>query len=245
MKDNFAERTEIILKKQGIEKLGQASVLVAGIGGVGGQVVEALARAGVGELTLIDCDQVSASNANRQIVALNSTLGKDKVDIMAKRVLDINPDCKVHTQSILIDKDNVEEILLEKNYDCVVDAIDSLTCKVMLLECCYRNNLKVFSSMGAGNKVDATQIKVGDLFDTKACHLARQIRKKIKKLGVGKGITTVYSLEKPLPHGPMSDVSKGRSRVINGTLSYMPAIFGLMLAGEAILYLSQFKREDL
>lgn len=224
------ERSHILIGDQGIERLQSSHVLIAGIGGVGSYVAEALARLGVGKLTLIDHDVVSPSNSNRQLVALTSTLGQLKTQVMADRIHDITPDCEVHIISEFLTPDSIPN-LLTTHFDCVVDAIDSMSSKTALIETAWRNKITLFSSMGAGGKLDPTQIKTADLMDTSICKLAKQLRSHLRKRGVGRGIQTVYSTELSLPPLPPEEVERGRARAVNGTVSYMPSLFGLTLAG--------------
>jgi tRNA A37 threonylcarbamoyladenosine dehydratase len=227
------ERTHILLGDEGIERLQNSHVFIAGMGGVGSFTAEALARMGVGKMTLIDHDVVSASNMNRQLVALKSTVGVLKADVMAARIKDINPDCELTLITEFLTPDSIPE-LLAQGFDAVIDAIDSLSSKSALLETAWRNDMTVFASMGAGGKLDPTQVRTGDLMDTTMCKLAKQLRAQLRKRGIGRGIQTVYSLESPLPPLPPEPVSRGRARAVNGTVSYMPSIFGLTLAGMVI-----------
>lgn len=230
------ERTRILLGDTGIERLQNSHVFIAGVGGVGSFTAEALARMGVGQLTLVDHDIVAASNTNRQLIALASTLGKLKVEVMAERIAEINPLCKVHLLTDFLTPTTMPEVLTQ-GFDVIVDAIDSMSSKTALLETAWRNQIPVFSSMGAGGKLDPTQVRTGDLMNTSICKLAKQLRSHLRKRGVGKGIQTVYSLEPPLPPLPPEPVSHGRARAVNGTVSYMPSIFGLTLAGLVVNYL--------
>lgn len=229
----YFERTHILIGDEGIAKLQNSHVLLAGLGGVGSYTAEALARMGVGKMTLVDHDVVSASNLNRQLVALRSTVDQSKADIMAARIKDINPDCELTLIKEFMTPDNIPETLAT-NYDVVVDAIDSMSSKVALLETAWNNNMMVFASMGAGAKLDPTQIRTGDLMDTSICKLAKQLRSQLRKRGIKRGIQTVYSLEPPLPALPPQPVSRGRARAVNGTVSFMPSLFGLTLAGLVI-----------
>ncbi len=231
------ERTRILLGDTGIERLQNSHVFIAGVGGVGSFTAEALARMGVGKLTLVDHDVVAASNTNRQLIALASTLGKLKVDVMAERIAEINPLCEVHLVTDFLTPTTMPEVLTQ-GFDVIVDAIDSLSSKTALLETAWRNQIPVFSSMGAGGKLDPTQVRTADLMDTSICKLAKQIRAQLRKRGIGKGIQTVYSLEPPLPPLPPEPVSHGRPRAVNGTVSYMPSIFGLTLAGLVVNHLA-------
>lgn len=227
------ERTHILIGDEGIEKLQNSHIFLAGIGGVGSYTAEALARMGVGKMTLVDHDVVSGSNMNRQLVALRSTVDVLKADVIADRIKDINPDCQVTLITDFLTPESIP-IVLSQGYDVVIDAIDSLSSKAALLETAWRNEMTVFASMGAGGKLDPTQVKTGDLMDTSICKLAKHLRGQLRKRGVGRGIQTVYSLEAPLPPLPPEPVSRGRARAVNGTVSYMPSIFGLTLAGLVI-----------
>ncbi|BBP42737.1 tRNA threonylcarbamoyladenosine dehydratase [Thiosulfativibrio zosterae] len=230
------ERSLLIFDEAGITRLQNAHVLVAGVGGVGGFVIEALARAGIGELTIIDHDQVSPSNLNRQIIALESTVGLNKVDVMKDRILLINPDCKVNTLASFITPEAMPE-LLTQSFSCVVDAIDSLNCKVALVKAACDAQVPVFSSMGAGRRTDPSKVMVSRLDNTHTCGLARNMRQRLNKHKTASKIPVVFSTELPLPPGPMEDIEGARGRVVNGTASYMPGIFGLMLGGLVINYL--------
>ncbi len=227
------ERTHILIGDEGIARLEAAHVFIAGLGGVGSYTAEALARMGVGKMTLVDHDVVSGSNMNRQLVALQSTVGTLKADVMANRIKDINPDCQLTLITDFLTPDSIPQILAQ-GYDVIIDAIDSLSSKSALLEAAWRNDMTVFASMGAGGKLDPTQVRTADLMDTSMCKLAKQLRSQLRKRGVGRGIQTVYSLESPLPPLPPEPVSRGRARAVNGTVSYMPSIFGLTLAGLVI-----------
>ncbi|AZR82859.1 tRNA threonylcarbamoyladenosine dehydratase [Thiomicrospira sp. S5] len=227
------ERSRLVFDDEGIERLKGSHVLVAGVGGVGGFVIEALARAGVGRLTIVDHDQVSPSNLNRQIIALESTLGKNKALVMQARIQDINPECEVVTIQRFLKPDDMDE-LLQSDFDYVVDAIDSLNCKVALVATAFQKGFKVVSSMGAGRRVDPSKIQITDVSKTHTCGLARNMRQRLKKQRIHKGITVVFSTELPKDPGPMEEIEGARGRVVNGTASYMPGLFGLMLAGVVI-----------
>lgn len=227
------ERTHILLGDEGIDKLQQSHVFLAGMGGVGSFTAEALARMGVGKMTLVDHDVVSGSNLNRQLVALNSTVDTLKSEVMANRIRDINPDCELTLLTEFLTPETIPDILAQ-GFDVIIDAIDSLSSKSALLETAWRNDMTVFASMGAGGKMDPTQVRTGDLMDTSMCKLAKHLRAQLRKRGVGRGIQTVYSLESPLPPLPPEPVSRGRARAVNGTVSYMPSIFGLTLAGMVV-----------
>ena len=227
------ERTHILIGDTGIERLQSSHVFLAGMGGVGSFTAEALARMGVGKLTLVDHDVVSGSNLNRQLVALKSTVGELKAEVMAARIRDIHPDCQLTLITDFLTPETIPQIL-GNGYDVVVDAIDSLSSKSALVETAWRMQLPIFASMGAGGKLDPTLVRTGDLMDTSMCKLAKHLRSQLRKRGVGRGVQTVYSLESPLPPLPPEPVSRGRARAVNGTVSYMPSIFGLTLAGLVI-----------
>lgn len=227
------ERTHILIGDEGIDRLQNSHIFLAGLGGVGSFTAEALARMGVGKMTLVDHDVVSGSNMNRQLVALNSTVDVLKADVMANRIADINPDCDITLLTDFLTPETIPDILAQ-GFDVVIDAIDSLSSKSALLETAWKNDMTVFASMGAGGKMDPTQVRTADLMDTSMCKLAKHLRSQLRKRGVGKGIQTVYSLESPLPPLPPEPVSRGRARAVNGTVSYMPSIFGLTLAGMVI-----------
>jgi tRNA threonylcarbamoyladenosine dehydratase len=224
------ERSHILIGDDGITRLQSSHVLIAGIGGVGSYVAEALARLGVGKLTLVDHDFVSPSNINRQLIALHSTLAQQKASVMAERIHDINPDCQVTVLHEFLSPDTIPTLLTHP-FDVIVDAIDSMSSKTTLLETAWRQDIPIFSSMGAGGKLDPSQIRTDDLMNTTICKLAKQLRRHVKRRGVGKGIQTVYSVEPAIPALPPEAVERGRARAVNGTVSYMPSLFGLTLAG--------------
>jgi tRNA A37 threonylcarbamoyladenosine dehydratase len=238
--DPLFERSMLVFGETGLVSLQRSHVLIAGIGGVGGFVAEALARAGVGSITLLDHDQVSGSNKNRQLVALNSTIGLKKVDVMKERILEINPSCNVEVSYQFIRPEDMETIL-SPSYDFVVDAIDSLNCKVALVVTALQKGLPIVSSMGAGRRIDPSKIVLADISKTHGCALARNMRQRLKKQGIKKGLLTVFSTEIPNAPGPMEAIEGARGRVVNGTASYMPGIFGLMLAGKVISLLAESK----
>ena len=232
-------RTEQLLGPERLEKLAASRVAIFGLGGVGSFAVEALARAGVGHIRLVDHDVVNLSNVNRQIFALHSTVGTPKVEVAAARVRDINPNCDVDVGRAFIHYDTLPE-LLEPDVDVVVDAIDSVTCKVALLHTAHQRGIAIVSSMGAGGRLDASQSLVGDLSETQICPLAAVMRNRLKKVGITTGIRCVFTLEpaqNKLPANPLDadqHVGPGRKRRPLGTISFMPALFGLRVAEETI-----------
>ena len=247
MTDDAFSRTRILLGDEGVDCLARKHVLVAGLGGVGGHVAEALCRAGVGELTLVDHDVVSVSNLNRQLLALHSTLGQDKTTVMAERLRDINPDVKLNVINRFIHRDDAEGFVTQQGFadgeysglqfDFVVDCIDSIICKASLVAACQQHNVPVVSSMGAGNRVDVTKIKVASLNQTQNCPLAREFRFALRKMGVPLNCRVVYSTEKPkkaLPHEPIEGAQAGIARAVNGTVSYLTGVFGYMLTGMVV-----------
>lgn len=227
------ERTQILLGDEGVALLRDKHIFVAGLGGVGSYCTEALARAGIGRLTLMDHDVVATSNINRQLPALLSTVGQSKAELMRARIADINPECQVSLIATFLGRENVHE-LVPMDADYVIDCIDSMSCKVALVSYSVAQGLNVASSMGAGNKLDPTRIRVADISETIMCPLAREMRKYLRDLGIKKGVLTVYTDEKPRPPLPPQAVGRGRPRSVNGTISYMPPLFGFMLAGAVI-----------
>ena len=225
----LSERTHILVGDAGVARLAAARVLLVGLGGVGAYAAEALARAGIGHLTLADHDRVSPSNLNRQLVALASTLGRPKVAVMAERVADINPDCHLDLWERFLPAEEMPGLVA--GFDWVVDAIDSLNSKVALIAACLDAGIPIASSMGAGGRLDPTRIRAGDLMDSLGCPLARTVRQRLRRRGIERGILAVWSEEPPIPPLPPEPTGRGRPRAVNGTVSYLPALFGLTLAG--------------
>ncbi len=227
------ERMEILVGSEGVARLAACHVFLAGLGGVGSWCAEALARAGVGGLTLVDHDTVALSNINRQLPALLSTQGRAKAQVMAERIRDINPDCRLQILETFIDPDNVAA-MIPADTDFVVDCIDSLNCKVALITTAHARGLPVAASMGAGNKLDVRRVRLADISQTQVCPLAREVRHRLRRQGIAKGILCVYSDEPGRSPRPPEPTSHGRARAVNGTISYLPPLFGLMLAGAVI-----------
>uniref|UniRef100_A0A6U4PDD1 THIF-type NAD/FAD binding fold domain-containing protein n=1 Tax=Neobodo designis TaxID=312471 RepID=A0A6U4PDD1_NEODS len=230
------ERTAILLGDAGIVALQRANVLLVGVGGVGGHCAEALVRAGVGAITLCDHDVVSATNKNRQLIALDSTVGQAKVERLAARLADVNAQCHITAIDFFVTPEDMPSLLRRDAFTHVVDCIDSVECKTALLEAAVKFGFPTFMSGGAGGRLDPTLVKEGDLYETEGDALARMCRAELRKRGVGYGyIRAVYSVEKPLPPlAPVKQESGGRDRGINGTISYMPSLFGLHLAGMVV-----------
>ncbi len=253
MSEHRFSRMRLLVGGEGMDKLQAARVVIFGIGGVGSYAAEALARAGVGHLTLVDFDEICVTNVNRQIHALNSTIGQQKVEAMAERCRQINPRALVVPIHRFYDAEASDE-LLGPGYDYVLDCIDHITAKLHLLESCVQRKLPIISSMGAANKVDPIQIKVADISKTEKCRLARIIRKELRKRRISKGVQVVFSTEefRPLsdetavcaencvcPNKEEQRWSCDDRRVILGSSSYIPPIFGLTMAGEVIRQLSE------
>lgn len=227
-------RTQILLGEETLSQLQNHHILVAGLGGVGSFVAEALARIGIQRLTFLDHDVVSPSNLNRQLVALNSTIGKPKAEVMAMRVRDINAKIELRTINAFLHRDDAEALITGNNFDFVVDCIDSIACKAALVAACIKHNVLVASSMGAGNRLDVTKVRVANLNQTHGCGLAREMRATLHKMEVRTNYPVIYSEERPrqpLPHQPIEGAVSGRPRAVNGTIAYMPALFGMMLTG--------------
>lgn len=231
-------RTELLVGEEGINKLHNSKVIVFGIGGVGSFVVEALTRAGVGNLILVDNDTICISNLNRQIHATQATVGMIKVEAMKERVISINPKCNVEAKQVFITADNISEII-PSDVDYVVDAIDTVTSKLALAEYCYKNNINIISSMGTGNKMDPTQFRVSDVFKTKVCPLARVMRHELRKRGVKK-LKVVYSEEMPMTPDKGRAVPSAK-RQTPGSISFVPPVAGMIIGGEVIKDLTGIK----
>ena len=232
MSKEWQERTRLLLGDEGFEKLNSSHVLVVGLGGVGGYVAEQLTRAGIGELTIVDGDVVSQSNMNRQLLALQSTQGKPKAEVMAARLRDINPDVKLHVVSQFM-KDQALIDLISQPYDYVVDAIDTVSPKVFLLYYAVQNNQRIVSCMGAGGKMHPDKIEIADIDKSHHCHLAFYIRKKLHKLGIRTGIRVVFSPEPVNKSAVIEEESQNKASNV-GTISYMPAAFGCFCASVVI-----------
>lgn len=229
MKTDVFSRTELLLGKDALKKLNNSRVAVFGVGGVGGFTVEALARSGVGTLDLIDKDTVDVTNLNRQIIALRSTIGRDKVSVAAERVRDINPDCIVNIHKVFFLPDTADDFNF-KEYDYVVDAIDNVTGKLTLIEKSKKEGVPIISSMGTGNKLDPTEIKVADIYETSVCPLAKIVRKECKKQGID-SLKVVYSTEETVKPSSASEADRGQAL---GSVAFVPSVAGLIIASEVI-----------
>lgn len=233
-------RTEILLGQQGLARLAESHILIVGLGGVGGACAESLCRAGIGTLTLVDFDRVENTDLNRQLIALNSTLGKYKVDVLADRLHDINPDTVIIKRNEFIDRDKACAIAIQQEVDFVADCIDSIAYKTVLIDSCNQSGKPIISSMGAGGRLDPTKVKISPMDKTENCALAREIRKQLRRLHATLKFPVVHSTEVPikaLPHQAVTATETapaGRPRAVNGAISYMPNIFGLMMSGYII-----------
>ncbi len=247
---NQFSRTQLLLGQQAMEKLKNSRVAIFGVGGVGGYVCEALVRSGVGQFDIIDDDKVCLTNINRQIIATRKTVGQLKVDVMKERMLDINPDAVVNTYKCFFLPENADDFPFEE-YDYVVDAVDTVTAKIELVMKCQEKGVPIISSMGAGNKLDASAFRVADIYKTQMCPLAKVMRRELKKRGVKK-LKVVYSEEKPTR--PIEDMAIScrtncicppgaahkctERRDIPGSVAFVPSVAGLIIAGEVIKDLS-------
>ena len=220
MKEQF-ERTSLLVGEEAISKLNNSKVLIFGVGGVGGYVAEALARTGVGSITIVDKDTVSESNINRQIIALHSTVGRDKVDVLKERMLDINPDIQVDARKCFFLPDNAHEFDFGQ-YDYIVDAVDTVTAKLQIIVQAKEASVPVISAMGAGNKVHPEMFEIADIYKTEMCPLAKVMRRELKNRGIKK-LKVVYSKEKPVYKGD-----------VPGSIAFSPSVAGLLMASEVV-----------
>lgn len=226
---NWLNRTEALIGKESLEKLQNSNIVVFGLGGVGSYVVEGLVRAGIQNMCIIDKDIVDITNINRQLIADTETVGKAKVDVQEERILKINPLAKVTKLKEFVNKDNIEEIMNETTHiDYVVDAIDTVSSKLEIIKYCNKNNIKIISCMGTGNKLDASKFEITDIYNTSVCPLAKVIRKELKKLNIPK-LTVLYSKEEPRK----TNISTPAS------ISFVPSVAGLLIAGKVVQDLIQ------
>ena len=231
---DWKERTILMFGDEIAQNLTKANVLIVGVGGVGAYAAEMLARAGIGRLTLVDGDSVNNTNRNRQLIALSSTIGRPKVEVLAERLRDINPEIQLTLYQEYIRDERTIELLESQPYDYVIDAIDTLAPKVYLMHQAFERNIPIISSMGSGGKLDPTQVKIDDISKSDYCKLARMVRKGLHKLGIRKGITVVYSAE-VVARERVEIVEGEQNKKSNvGTVSYMPAVFGCCLASHVI-----------
>ena len=223
-------RFELLVGQENIEKLNQSKVLVFGVGGVGGFVVEALVRSGIGSMTIVDNDTVSLTNLNRQIIATQDTIGKKKVEVMKERILSINPNCHVETLKMFYLPETADSINL-KDYDYVVDAIDTITAKIELAVRCEKEKVPLISSMGTGNKLNPSMLEVSDIYKTSVCPLAKVMRRELKQRRV-KHLKVVYSKELPIKPKPSKEITN--KRTVPGSTAFVPSSAGLLIASEVV-----------
>lgn len=226
---NWNSRTQLLLGEEGVKKLASSHVLVVGLGGVGAYAAEQLARAGIGKMTIVDCDTVNVTNKNRQLLALDSTVGRPKVEVMAERIRDINPDVEVVALNQYLKDQSIID-LMEQPFDYIVDAIDTLAPKVFLLYYAVLNKQNIVSCMGSGGKLDPSMIQVADIAKSHNCRLAFYVRKRLHRLGIREGITVVFSPEKVADSAVSIEEQTENKIATVGTISYMPAMFGCYCA---------------
>ena len=232
----WKERTELLVGAEGLARLFESSVAVIGLGGVGAYAAEMLCRAGVGHLLLLDSDVVSESNKNRQLIALDSTIGKPKSAVLAERLKDINPDVRLTLINCYLEEGGIPQLLGEHKVDFLVDAIDTLAPKIALIKYCVESGIPHVSSMGAGAKFDATAVRLADLSKSYNCPLAYILRKKLRKVGISKGFKVVFSEELPRREAIVAVEERNKKSNV-GTISYLPAVFGCVCAQAAVEHL--------
>lgn len=232
----WKERTELLVGPEGLARLFESSVAVIGLGGVGAYAAEMLCRAGVGHLILLDSDVVSESNKNRQLIALDSTIGKPKSAVLAERLKDINPDVHLTLINCYLEEGGIQQLLGEHKVDFLVDAIDTLAPKIALIRYCVESGIPHVSSMGAGAKFDATAVRLADLSKSYNCPLAYILRKKLRKVGISKGFKVVFSEELPRREAIVAVEERNKKSNV-GTISYLPAVFGCVCAQAAVEHL--------
>lgn len=231
-------RTELLLGDEKLARLQNANVLVVGLGGVGGYAAEMLARASIGKMTIVDADKINYSNINRQLIALHSTVGKAKAQVLAERLLDINPQIELKIIEQFLQSEDITKILNESKYDYIVDAIDTLTPKIELIRLALEHSTPIVSSMGAGSKLDPTKIEIADISKTHHCPLAHMLRKRLHKIGIRKGFQAVFSAEPPI-EGSMILCNEQNKKSNVGTISYLPPSFGIACASVVIRKLTE------
>ncbi|MDY3350569.1 tRNA threonylcarbamoyladenosine dehydratase [Riemerella anatipestifer] len=239
MTNNWLERTELLIKQDGLNKLQNANILVVGLGGVGSFAAEFLARAGVGKMTIIDGDTVDITNINRQLPALHSTVNQPKVELVYTRLKDINPNLDLTAINEFLTPERMEAILTKEKFDYILDCIDSVSPKLSLILTAKRNKIKIVSAMGAGGKTDPSKVMVRDISKTNNCFLAKQIRKRLRKEKINKGIKCVFSAELQKEDSLKMTDGSNFKKSFYGTISFMPALFGLHAAAEVINYFTK------
>lgn len=238
---SWLERTALLVQEEGLERLKKANILVVGLGGVGSYAAEFIARAGVHKMTIVDGDFFDETNKNRQLPALDSTIGQSKAKVLAARLRDINKDIEITVLEEFLSPDRAYEIVT-KEFDYVLDCIDSITPKVNLIVAARRKKVKIISAMGAGGKLDVTKIKIKDISQTKNCTMARVLRKRLKERKVNKGVKAVYSEEMQISESVKKTDGTNFKKSYYGTISYMPAAFGLQAAAHVLNFILKDKK---
>ena len=235
---SWTERTELLVTKEGMQRLKESNILIVGLGGVGSFAAEFIARAGIGKMTIIDGDVFDITNKNRQLTALDSTIGKPKAEVMAERIKDINPEIELTVHNEFLSPERAFE-LVNDEFDYIIDCIDSISPKLNLITSAVRKKIKLISNMGAGGILDASKVKVSDIKKTRDCPLAKNIRKRLRRDGISSGFKAVYSTEMQDKDSVAHTDGSNYKKSYYGTISYMPAVFGLMSASTVINYLLQ------
>lgn len=230
MDNRWTDRTALLLGEDKMERLARSHVLVVGVGGVGAYAADMICRAGVGEMTIVDADIINVTNINRQLPAMHSTLGQSKVEVMAQRLRDVNPDIKLHVLETYLTEEGVFPLLAAQKFDFVIDAIDTIAPKCALIMETLRRGIPIVSSMGAGAKSDITKIRFADLWETYHCGLAKAVRTRLKKAGVRQSLPVVFSTEQADRNAVVIVEGEQNKKSTAGTISYMPAVFGCYLA---------------
>ena len=237
MVPEWLSRSELLLGEEGLQSLSSSHLLVVGLGGVGAYAAELAARAGVGEMTIIDGDTVGVTNLNRQLPATTKTLNESKADVMKQRILDISPDIKLHAEHRFLTHEEIKPFIEQGGFSFVIDAIDTIPSKTARIVACVECGVGLISSMGAGGRLDVSAVKYADISKTENCSLARIIRKNLRERGIKSGVMTVFSTETVLPNSVIATNERDK-RFTVGTVSYIPAVFGCYLASYAIRKLS-------
>lgn len=230
MNTDWKQRTQLLLGEEKMQRMADAHVLVVGLGGVGAYAAEMICRAGVGQMTIVDADTVQPSNINRQLAALQTTIGEEKAQVLAERYKQINPELKLTVLPVYLKDDNIPELLDAAHYDFIVDAIDTISPKCYLIYHAMQRRIKIVSSMGAGAKSDITQVRFADIWDTYHCGLSKAVRKRLQKMGVKRKLPVVFSTEQADPKAVLLTDAERNKKSTCGTVSYMPAVFGCFLA---------------
>lgn len=230
MNRDWTQRTALLLGEEKMQRMAAAHVLVVGLGGVGAYAAEMICRAGVGRMTIVDADTVQPSNINRQLPALQTTIGRQKAEVLAERYLQINPELELTVLPVYLKDDNIPELLDAAHYDFIVDAIDTISPKCYLIYHAMQRRIKIVSSMGAGAKSDITQVRFADIWDTYHCGLSKAVRKRLQKMNMKRKLPVVFSTEQADPKAVLLTEDERNKKSTCGTVSYMPAVFGCFLA---------------